>query len=513
MIKEIKQHKLIYFLLLIILLASTFFRLYRQGDLLGFHYDQGRDALKVQEILTLKDLPMVGPTTGIAGLFLGPFWFYLLVPFYWLGRGSPVIAANFISLFDVGAVFLMFWLGKEFYNRKVGLLAALIWGFSYYLVFSGRWLSNPSPVPFFTLLLILGLGQFLIQKKEKALILIMVSLAICLQLEMASAIFLLPVLLILWLIFRPKIKKRKYLWISLGVFFAFLIPQILFEIKNHFPMTKSFFLFNKGEINTASQKTWAWPTLRFLKERILTYQKILFSKLEVNPQIGTKFLSILWLVYMIWLTVKQILDKKPKRQKMDTILLIFLFLPLFFLLFFVGNYGQLYDYYLTGFFPAFVFLFALFVSFFGKKILYWPVMALIIIWFLSSNLLFLKHYLTAGVDGPKNITLGNQIQAINWLYQQADKEKFNLAVYVPPVIPYTYSYLIPWYGQRNYQHQPAQEDVPLLFVLYETDEHLERLDAWLAGQDKIADTVLSQKFGGITVERRLRIADNKENEK
>ena len=73
MIKEIKENKIIYLLLLVILLASAFFRLYRVEALLGFHYDQGRDALKVQEILALKDFPAIGPTTGIAGLFLGPF--------------------------------------------------------------------------------------------------------------------------------------------------------------------------------------------------------------------------------------------------------------------------------------------------------------------------------------------------------------------------------------------------------------------------------------------------------
>jgi 4-amino-4-deoxy-L-arabinose transferase-like glycosyltransferase len=514
MIKEIKQNKLIYLILFIIILVSAFFRLYRAGDLLGFYYDQGRDALKVQEILAFKDFPAIGPTTGIAGLFLGPFWFYLLVPFYWLGRGHPAVAANFISLFDVGAVFLIYWLGKEFYNRRVGLLASLFWGFSFYLVLSGRWLSNPSPVPFFTLLLILGLGKFFIQKKEKYLILIFTSLAICLQLEMASAVFFLPVIVALWFVFRPKIIHKKYLWISFAIFFAFLIPQILFEIKNNFLMVRNFFLFNKGEVNASSSKTWALPTLAFLKERILAYQQILFSKLEVNPQIGSKFLSCLWLVFMIWFSIKQFMAKKIERQKMDTILLIFLFLPLFLLLFFVGNYGQLYDYYLTGFFPAFVLLFALFVNFFSKKVLYWPIMALIIVWFLSGNILFLKHYLTAGVDGPKNISLGNQIQAIDWIYQQTGEEKFNIDVYVPPVIPYAYDYLVPWYGQRVYHQQPLLEDVSLLFILYETDEpHPERLDAWLARQDKIAETVLTKKFGGVAVERRVRITDNKKDEK
>ncbi len=523
--KEIKEHKIIYFeftenklvylLLLVILLAAAFFRFYRSGALLGFYYDQGRDALKVQEILQLKDLPAIGPTTGIAGLFLGPFWYYLLTPFYFIGRGNPMVTAGFISLFDVGAVFLLYWLGKEFYNRQVGLLAAFFWGFSYYLVHSARWLASPSPLPFFTLLLILGLAKFFLQQKEKYLLLIAVSLAICLQLEMASAIFFIPVILCLWLIFRPKIKIKKYLFWSGAVFLAFLIPQFLFEIKNKFLMTRNFFSFTKGGINTDTAQTWAWPTLKFLKERILAYFNILFSKLETNPSYTSKILVFLWLIFII-AKIPSALKRKSKENGMNLILLVFLFLPLFCLLFFVGNYGQLYDYYLTGFFPAFIFLFALFVAFFLRKRLYsggtsyayWSILALILFWFLYFNLPFLKNYLSAGVDGPKHITLGNQLHSIDWIYQDAQGEEFNLDVYVPPVIPYAYDYLFQWRGKRVYHQQPVAEKVPLLYTLYEVDqEHPFFLDAWLARQDKIAATIKVQKFGGVTVERRLRIKE------
>jgi hypothetical protein len=220
--------------------------------------------------------------------------------------------------------------------------------------------------------------------------------------------------------------------------------------------------------------------------------------------VGSKFLVWLWLIFVsfsTWLSVKT----KDKKDNMDLMLVIFLFLPLFCLLFFVGNYGQLYDYYLTGFYPAFILLFALFAGFFLKKILYWPILALIIVWFLGGNMLFLKNYLSAGVDGPTHITLGNQLQSVDWIYKNAKEEKFNVDIYVPPVIPYAYQYLFLWYGNKNYHRQPLSENVPLLYTLYEVDpEHPFFLDAWLARQDKIAETISTQKFGGITVERRLR---------
>ncbi|MBM3205644.1 hypothetical protein FJZ41_02215 [Candidatus Shapirobacteria bacterium] len=503
--KEIRQNKIIYLLLFFVLVGAAFFRLYRLGDLLGFYYDQGRDALKVQEILSFQDFPAIGPTTGIAGLFLGPLWYYLLTPFYLIGQGNPAVAAAFVCLFDVGTVFLIFWLGKEFFSRQIGLIASFLWGFSYYLVRSARWFSNPSPLPFFVVLLLFALGQFFLKKKDKYLILVAFCLAVSLQLEMASAIFFFPSLILIWFLFRPKIKNKKNILWAIGVFFVFLIPQVLFEIKNKFLMTRNFFSFTTGEINTDTSQTWALPSLEFVKERIVAYFNILFSKLETNPSHGSKFLSILWLVFLAW-RLFQAFKKKTSENAMFLILLIFLFVPLLALLFFVGNYGRLYDYYLTGFFPAFIFLFALFVGFFLKKKLYWPILTLVLFWFAYFNLPFLKNYLSAGLDGPTHITLGNELQAVDWVYQDAQGQGFNVDVYVPPVIPYSYDYLFQWRGQRFYQQRPVAENVPLLYTLYEVDpEHPFFLDAWLARQDKIAETAKVKKFGGITVERRLRL--------
>ncbi len=501
--KEILNNKTTYILLFIIIAFSIFFRLYRVDALLGFYYDQGRDALKIQEILTLKDFPAIGPTTGIAGLYLGPFWFYLLTPFYFIGRGSPIVAASFIALFDAASVYLIYLLGKDFFNRKIGLLGALFWGFSYYLVRSARWFSNPSPLPFFVFLLLYGLGQVILKKKDRYLLLISFCLAVSLQLEVASAVFFFPSLILIWFVFKPKIKDKRNIIYSLLIFFGFLIPQALFEIKNNFLMVRNFFSFNKGDINTDTS-TWSIPNLAFIKERFLSYFDILFSKLEGVPKMGSRFLGWLWLIfsgYQIWRYFK----KRTDQDKMAFILIIFLFVPLLFLFFFSGNYGRLYDYYLTGFFPAFILLFALFVSKFFNKKLYFPILALIIIWFFNGNIFYLKGYLSAGFDGPEHITLGNQLQSIDWIYQDAKGEKFNVDVYVPPVIPYSYDYLFKWYGQKKYNYQPQEENIPLLYTLYEMDKpHIILLDAWLARQDGIADTIKVDKFGGITVERRLR---------
>src|SRR5258708_14636072 len=80
---EISAHKFIYFTLSIILIAGFFVRVYRLPEVLGFYFDQGRDALVIWDLIHSHKFFLIGPTTGLAGIFRGPSFFFLLVPFFW----------------------------------------------------------------------------------------------------------------------------------------------------------------------------------------------------------------------------------------------------------------------------------------------------------------------------------------------------------------------------------------------------------------------------------------------
>ena len=181
---------------------------------------------------------------------------------------------------------------------------------------------------------------------------------------------------------------------------------------------------------------------------------------------------------------------------------VFWLTPLVFLFFFVGNYGNLYDYYLTGFFPVFILLFAYVLA-------QLPMIAILVFssYFLWQNGVLIRNYLSAGVDGPEHISLGNQKQIIEWICNDAGDKSFNIDVYVPPVIPYAWDYLWYWYGGKL-NCQPNQEKVDLLYTIWEVDPpHPERLSAWLERQEGIGKIETRARFGGIGVERRARIKE------
>ena len=75
----------------------------------GFTHDQGRDLLAADSILR-GNATLIGPTTGLAGLFHGPLWYYLLAFLSFLGQGDPkIILEGIILLFLVlNMAFLLF---------------------------------------------------------------------------------------------------------------------------------------------------------------------------------------------------------------------------------------------------------------------------------------------------------------------------------------------------------------------------------------------------------------------
>ena len=78
-------------------IVALFVRIYRTEALLRFYFDQGRDALVIWRLLHEGKFFLIGPVTGLDGIFLGPFYYYLIAPLYLLGGGSPVAPAVFLG--------------------------------------------------------------------------------------------------------------------------------------------------------------------------------------------------------------------------------------------------------------------------------------------------------------------------------------------------------------------------------------------------------------------------------
>jgi hypothetical protein len=299
----------------------------------------------------------------------------------------------------------------------------------------------------------------------------------------------------LFAIIFKKFSDIKILLASIVVFLFTFSPLLFFNLKH------GGILQGNVEGLLSPGKSFGFSTWQFLIDR-LSAIGVNFSSLIFRNPSDKEWLIIFAIFIMFVYFFKKII--KNNRLK---VLLIFLGALTAGALFFQGNEGNFYQYYLTGYYLIFLILVSAILNFlFESSFLGKIAVACIIIIFLLENWGFVKSYIyTTGGESDK-IVLGNQKQVVDWVYKNANGRNFNVDVYVPPVISYSYDYLFRWLGTTKYQKLPLDNQVPLLYTLYEIDPpHPERLNAWLDRQKGIGKVVKEQSFGGITVQERNRI--------
>lgn len=245
----IKANRTEVVLLSLITITSLLLRLYKIDQFMTFLGDEGRD-VRVLRRLLMGDLVFIGPQTSIGNMYLGPLYYYLVAPALALSNLNPVGPAIENAFIGVLAVLLTWYVGRSWFNKWVGLLAALFFAISPVAIIYSRSSWNPNPMPFFSLLAIWGIWQVWKNNKYKYLSIVAISMAFALQMHYLG-LLLLPVLGIYWLltlksIWNLKTQLSKFIFhSSFGVleFLILMSPLVLFDLKHNFMNTKAFQVF------------------------------------------------------------------------------------------------------------------------------------------------------------------------------------------------------------------------------------------------------------------------------
>jgi hypothetical protein len=335
-------------------------------------------------------------------------------------------------------------------------------------------------------------------ESKKWWIVIALLIGISLHFEAASAVFYLPMILVFALWQKKNLPDKKTLVISSAAFIATLSPQILFNLRH------GNILFNNFIGMLVEEKSFKLSFWEVLNSRMNYFWSVFHSK--ILPGLETWVAAISAVVLGV-----SIERKKEFNKKALVLLTIFIGIPMLGFIFFQGNFGNIYDYYMTGYYLPIILLFSMGLAKLLKTSWGKVIILIFFVLFFRRNGEFIKNYITAGVDGPTHITLGNELQAVDWIFEDAkERGEFNVDAYVPPVIPHSYDYLFLWQAIErcgdNLCEMNLVEQVPLLYTLQEEDPpHPERLEAWYARQEGIGVIEEEVRFGGITVQRRTRI--------
>jgi len=205
-----------------------------------------------------------------------PVLFPLLIAFFYSFTHSEAFVRFMIVLLpSIGCVFMTYLVGKDLYNKKIGLIASFIMGVFWVLMFNTMRVHTDALALLFGLLGIHFFFKGYVKKKDtKALILMGLFIALGFLVRLSTV--LIVMVIFIYLLFTDKFKflKEKKVWYSGGIFILLLLPYMIW---NYFKFG-NFLAFFTGYVGTQeftqkAVKPFAWQVFSYFK---LYTQEIFF---------------------------------------------------------------------------------------------------------------------------------------------------------------------------------------------------------------------------------------------
>ncbi len=431
LITFIKSKYFTIILLILILAVGAFFRFYRLREYMIFLGDEGRDVLVVKRMIVDHKFTLLGPITSVGSMYMGPIYYYFMIPFLWFWNFDPVGPSVMVVLFALATIFLIYKLGREFFHEPVGLIASFLYAVSPLAITSGRSSWNPNIVPFFAVFLMYSLLMVVVRNKYRWFIGVGLSLGIILQLHYVTTIFI-PVILVCLFIIRFRLPLAVYV----GGLFSFLAtysPFLLFELRHQFVNLQSVARFILQQQASASAGS-------FISRFIIVVNDVfvrLFWRLLVIESAEWAKLFILVVIGSLLIYYKKYAKEKEKKVSLK-VLLIWLVTGIICF----GIYrGVIYDYYLGSLFALPFLLVGLVIYTLWRYSRIGKLASIII--FLFISFFFLKN---TPLKNSYNSMLANTQQIAEFVYKIKDDKPYNFALIAGKNSDHAYRYFLELWG-------------------------------------------------------------------
>lgn len=487
------DHFLCLYLLFTTLLAFLL-RSYLIPQNLFFGPEQGRDFLVVKDIVLAHKFTLIGPKTDIGGIFHGPLFYYLLViPFLFSG-GDIIVSSIFLICIQSLTVIIIYLLGFKLVNKRVGIIASILFAVSFNSIMYARWLSNPPLSIPFVVLAMLFLLNFL-KGSKKSLLGFSVCLGLLNQAEFLNIIFYYTITFGIVIIFFERFKKITKVFLLLNLILSVIISVgtfVLFDLRHEY-------LILKSVLGILTHQTgYQLSFFSSLNSNVGGYLQSFTSTIfPFHDNLG----SIMFISSFIYLILQ------AKKKKDYYLLVLWLITPLFLLVFL--RHDAL-EQFFVSIVPAYVLLFAIALNAIWNKSKIMGAVALVIAVSIESAA-WIQHI-------PKNTNIffqstqlelnyADQIRTIDRIYLESAGLPFAIQSYT---IPYWsqegWTYLFWSHGYKNYGKFPLdQNHSNKLFVIIQDDPGSQQFQRdWLKNTvSKWGTTEKTFRYGALTTRKLL----------
>jgi hypothetical protein len=416
------------FILLPTLLLGLFLRIYKLPQMVGFDFDQEYAAMFAHTILKVYPIAMIGQGLSVQGLFMGPFYFYFLVPFFAISRLHPIGGYLGSITLSLGGIVVIYFLLRHVFGRTAGAIGAFL-SATLLLYVQYSWVMAPT----YSSVFFIFITWFCLYKYWHGNMSYLPVLGFVFGMYTSFHPIHFPFYLLFLVIFlvKRKIPSLKIMLLSITLFILPVTPLIMFEYFRHFLELKT--LFSLQGSSAMEPKTFA----KFFEYAMILFRfPVSLFNLPLTGWGATIFSSLFYLT-PIALAAKKIGFWKDRFH-----VIVLSATPIIFLTYYFILPTHVPEYYFIGA-ESIIFLYAvaslaLLAKTRGKFII--PVLLIVIFFFNMSGLVSLWRI-------PGNVTLAAKEYILLAIKEkQKDKPNFNILYNIDYGQQYGLGYLTRLYG-------------------------------------------------------------------
>lgn len=315
-------------LVISLIIVGAFFRFYQLDGRMQFTWDQIQNAWVMKDIIDDGRLPLLGMVAkGNSGFYIGPAYYYLLVPFYALTNLDPIAAGMFVGVIALTTFIALYLSVCKLFFREVALVSVLFYAVSMHAIGSDR---TPWPV---SLIPLVSLGVFyflsrVIAHDERAIYYLATIIGFSFHIHFTAIYFVLITLACLPLFPLTKTMLRSIL-LSLPLFFVWFIPHAIASLTTRDTSSASLMHYT----STYYHGLHMTRVLQLLKDGFIEYESLLYFH-------ELKFLKFMFLPLFSYFYIRR--NGWEKGKYMIYLAWIWFLVPLFVMSVYSGEISNYY---------------------------------------------------------------------------------------------------------------------------------------------------------------------------
>lgn len=293
----------------IIILFALFFRLYQidKSVWLQSGYDESRDMLVAKHIVTYKENVYIGPLAagGMNWLQNSPVYYYF-ISIIWFFTRKPLFFMYVWAIIMTTPVLIGYFIGKKAKDQLTGIILAALLAINHQMIYSSRELLQTHLSLIFSTIFIWSIISYLKSKEDVKYLLISI-VALLLPLHFHYGVFIaLPIGIsfVAYYLFvenkKNKIEPLVGILTPIVIFISVLWSWVILTYRS-FPFDQIYFLTKNFNAK------YNLPLLEQLQKVMETLSKM------IGGNYFSITMSVVFLVILLFLTKKIIIDKKYKK--------------------------------------------------------------------------------------------------------------------------------------------------------------------------------------------------------